>query len=91
MIFTVYDQNKSTLKDKNLILNQVYERYKILYNEYYLAISNYSQYVLEYDASKKELIDTQTINQLMNDTLVLDNEYIYKYFGQFRGIDISNL
>jgi hypothetical protein len=51
-----------------------------VYNEYYLAISNYSQYVLEYDASKKELIDTQTINQLMNETFVLDNEYIYKYF-----------
>lgn len=90
LLFQFYQDNRAYITEKNKTLDLSFARYKLMYQEYFLALSDYKNYVLTYDITKKILIDTKTIDQ-WGQNLVLDENYIRTYLAQFSGIDLSNV
>lgn len=89
-IFDFYNKNKSILSDKNLNYNQLYSKNRLLYSEYYSALSNHPEYLIKYDKVKSDLLNAQTIFE-QNQNVVLSKEELLKYMSQFQGIDVTSI
>lgn len=87
-----YTKNKEILKDSktsDILLQQNYEKISKIFEEYFSALLNYSEYVNTYDSWKKALLETSTINEQTSDTS-LSKEKIISYLSEFNNIDLNN-
>lgn len=89
-IFDFYNKNKSLLSEKNLNYNQLYATNRLLYTEYYSALSNHPEYLIKYDKVKSDLLNAQTIFE-QNQYVALSKEELIKYLSQFQWIDTSHV
>ncbi|MBW7954522.1 hypothetical protein H3C61_01790 [Candidatus Gracilibacteria bacterium] len=85
-----YTKNKGFLSSKNLGYNSIYFRNNNNFREYYLALSNYGDYSIQYNKLKSDLLNTNTILET-NKEIILSRENLINYLKQFNGIDLSKI
>lgn len=89
-IYNYYKNNQENISDKNKILVYSYEKLKKDFDEYYSALTNYNQYVINYDNTTKKLFDSETIySQQQNIVLSIDN--LNKYLSKFVWVDLNSI
>ncbi len=91
LLFRFFDSYKGHLTEKNQPIRNVFERYKTQLKEYIAAAGNYSQYLTEYDTSKKDLLPTQTIWEQGNQSQLLNAQRINNFLASFEQVDISHM
>lgn len=70
-------------KDKFII--KLYSSLTKKFDEFFMALDNYAEYVIEYDKTKKELLTTSSINE-WTDILVLSYSHASNYLNNFNWI-----
>lgn len=85
-----YTKNKWVLSSKNLWYNSIYFRNNNNFREYYLALSNYWDYSIQYNKLKSDLLNTNTILET-NKEIILSRENLISYLSQFNWIDLSKI
>lgn len=88
---TFYQENSKFLNEqdyKDAELKSSYEKTFKAYDEYFLALTDYDNYELNYDAINKALIDAKTINQSENEEL--SDVKIRSYLSWFYWVDAMN-
>ena len=66
-----------------------YEKMKLEFPEYFLALFSYDKYSLEYDIIKKNLLDIDTINESESNELT-EKDFI-NYISSFNWLDLSSV
>ncbi len=93
-ILEFFNKNKIVLdtkkSKKDKFLNyKIYPNLKKEYIEYFYALNDYEEYLAIYDTSKKELLETKSINEWkINNNLSI--EKIKKYLKQFNWVSFQN-
>jgi len=77
---------KTNNKDKFII--KLYSWLINKYTEFFSALENYSEYIVTYDKTKKELLTTNSINE-NNNTLVLSKSHAINYLNDFNWIGLK--
>lgn len=88
--FDFYDNNNSNLSQKNLYLNSEYANVRNKYKEYYDALNNYQQYLINYNKSTSQIFEIQTVAEKTQD-IFLSNELLITYLSKFQWVDVSSL
>lgn len=92
-IFDFYDKNNIVLKLSNkgdAIIIKLYSTLKENYAEYFKALTNYKEYIFDYDKSKKTLLDTNTVNEI-NEILTLSINQALNYLYGFNWLDLNSV
>lgn len=74
-------------KDKFLI--KLYSILSEKYEEYFLALKSYDEYLIKYDKSKEELLTSKTINENENN-IVLSKENAINYLKVFNWLNLNS-
>lgn len=89
-ILDLYSENIWVLDVINKKFDQLiatqYEWYKKNFQEYFIAINTPKEYASKYDKTKKELLETNTINEGNDSQEKLSLESAQNYISQFEGI-----
>ncbi len=80
-----YDENSKFLSDANYKDVNLKDNYKVIfadYEEYFLALTDFDNYQLQYDPINRKIIGTQTIGSQTNDTLTENKikTYLSKFY-----------
>lgn len=89
-IFKYYKSNEEFLSDKNKIIWLSYQRVNKSFEQYYLAISNYNEYIITYDKTTSTLFWSDTIYSQQQEQVV-SKENLLKYLKKFVWFDLENL
>lgn len=89
-LFSFFDKYKSYISDKNKIYTVFYTKNKATYDEYFLALSNYTEYTIQYDPVRSQLLSTKTIAE-SEQKVTLSQSNLLQYLGQFRGVNTSGM
>ncbi len=91
-VYKFYQDNKTFLStnewSKDLTLPSDYEWIYQLYNEYFLALLDYNKYQVEYDSTKRWLLDIKNFSS--DGSVVISKDNCLKYFSQFAWFDIMS-
>ncbi len=91
-IILFFNNQKTVLvPNKNTKDNIIIEQYKILdekYKEYFSALKNYKDYILNYDKIKSDLLRKDTIIE-NPDNIELSNENVIKYLNTFNWLRLD--
>jgi hypothetical protein len=88
IIFSFFENNKIVLnaeksnKDR-FLETKLYPDLEKKYKEYFYALKDYNEYLAIYDDSKKELLNTNSINEGQN-KIILSIDSAEKYLKQFK-------
>lgn len=89
-VFKYYKDNEEFLSQKNKIVWMSYQRVLKNFEQYYLAISNYNEYIITYDKTTSNLFWADTIYSQQQEQ-VLSKENLLNYLKKFIWFDLSNL
>lgn len=80
---------KPNVNNNDEFVVKLYSTLSEKYKEYFSALKNYEEYVVEYDKLKKELLDEDSVNE-ENKTLVLSNLEATNYLQQFNWLQLNS-
>ncbi len=90
-IFKNYKEILNPTKDnKDKFIIDLYSSLETKFTEYFSALKNYEEYLVKYDESKRELLETNSINEDSNNLSLSTNNAI-KYLENFNWIQIKNV
>lgn len=94
-IYQLYFTKNIQLTEKNKIYNSLYDRLDNIFSKYYLALSNYDDYLVKYDQTKGELLTTNTVyvqqQSIIDENNKLSIDKLKNYLWYFDWIDINNI
>ena len=93
-IFIFFNNNKIVLNTKRsnkdrFLESKLYPDLEKKYKEYFYALKDYDEYLAIYDTSKKELLNTNSINEKEN-KILLSIDSAKEYLLQFNWVKINN-
>lgn len=89
-IFELFYKNEKVLTKKDNIQVKLYEIKQRKINEYLDALTNYKEYLVNYNKSKLEIINADSLWKINNE-IVLSKDYVVDFLSTFNWISKNNI